>query len=174
MKKIVIYASRYGTTKSFATKIGEEKNIPVFSYKEPDLPLTAVNEIIFVGAIYTSKILGLEAFLKNKQLTVQKITILTVGLYDPKRENNQQRIEHFVKEKLKNSQLKLQGIYSLSGYLNVSQLSFPHRLLIKALYKQAQKKPVNQRTAEEIDIIHAYENTNLIDEKELEMILGKI
>lgn len=164
MSKMIVYASRYGTSREYAVRISEEKGYPLCSYNEiPDI-INQYDEIIFVAPVYAGKIYVLDKLLKeNSKLGEMKLTLVVVGVYNPNRESNTSRIKTLVSDMLKKSNIKLQAIYHLHGKLEVDQLSFMHKMLIKALYHKAKKSPVDQLNDNDKDIVEAYEQNNKQD-----------
>ena len=80
MRKIIIYGSKYGTSKEYAIYLGLKTNITVVNYKD----LKNINKydtIIYVGSIYASNILGLrKTFKKLNNINNKNIYIITVGM----------------------------------------------------------------------------------------------
>jgi menaquinone-dependent protoporphyrinogen IX oxidase len=158
MSKIIVYASRYGTSKEYAVKIAEEKGYPLCSYNEIPDSIKKYDEIIFIAPVYAGKIYALDKFIKNNnKLGELKLTFVVVGVYNPNRENNTSKLSKLVRDTLKGSNFKIQSIYHLYGKLEVDKLSFMHKMLIKALYRKAKKEPINQLSDNDRDIVEAYE-----------------
>lgn len=164
MSKIIVYASRYGTSKEYAIKIAEQKGYPLCSYNELPDSIKQYDEIIFIAPVYAGKIFALDQLLKeSNKLGEMKLTLVVVGVYNPNRENNTYNIKKLVSEMLQKSNFKLQSIYHLNGKLEVDKLSFMHKLLIKALYRKAKKSPIDQLSDNDRDIVAAYEQTGKLD-----------
>lgn len=164
VSKMIVYASRYGTSREYAVKIAEEKGYPLCSYNEIQDNIKQYDEIIFIAPVYAGKIYALDKFLKeNNKLGEVKLTLVIVGVYNPNRENNTSNINKLVSEMLKKSKFKLQAIHHLHGKLKVDKLSFMHKMLIKALYRKAKKSPADQLSDNDRDIVAAYEQTNKLD-----------
>lgn len=178
VSKMIVYASRYGTSREYAVTIAEEKGYPLCSYNENPDNIKQYDEIIFVAPVYAGKIYALDKFLKeNNKLGEIKLTLVVVGVYNPNRENNTSNINKLVSEMLKKSKFKLQSIYHLHGKLEVDKLSFMHKMLIKALYRKAKKSPVDQLSDNDKDIVEAYEQAgklDSIDSTQLDKVLVKL
>ena len=88
MNSIVIYGSHYGTTQQYAEELAKRINLKCLNFKE----VTEINdydEIIYLGGLYAGGILGMEkTFKKISNPNNKKIIIITVGLADPKDDEN--------------------------------------------------------------------------------------
>lgn len=164
MSKIIVYASRYGTSKEYAIKIAEQKGYPLCSYNELPDSIKQYDEIIFIAPVYAGKIFALDKLLKeSNKFGELKLTVVVVGVYNPNREDNISKIKKVVSDTLNKSNSKLQSIYHLNGKLEVDKLSFMHKMLIKALYRKAKKSPADQLSDNDRDIVAACEQSNKLD-----------
>ncbi|MBC1757588.1 flavodoxin domain-containing protein [Listeria seeligeri] len=163
MNKMIIYSSQYGTTEKYAKELGTKKKIPVYSNQEIPANLLQTDEIIYIGAIYMGKISGFEKFAKKYNSLESKLTVISVGMYNPKRESNYKDIEKSVKASLQKASFLLEDIFYLQGKLDVN-----------ALYKSSKKKSANELNENEMDIIEAYEANSELDLSKLDSILEKI
>ena len=69
MKRIVVYGSKYGTTKMYADELAKRLGVEAVSYKEI-MNLDSYDSIIYLGGVYASGVLGMILF--------QKLVILMV------------------------------------------------------------------------------------------------
>lgn len=164
----------YGTSKEYATEISKQKNIPAYSFQELPDSIIKFDEIIHLGAIYMGKILGFDKFIKKYRSIYKKLTVISVGMYNPKRESNYMKIEALVKRNVKKTNFNLGKIYCLSGHIDVKRLSFTHKLLVNALYKKAKKQAISKLNEDEMDIIKSYENDTPFDLRKLDNILEEL
>ncbi|WP_271005695.1 flavodoxin domain-containing protein [Listeria seeligeri] len=174
MNKMIIYSSKYGTTEKYAKELGTKKKIPVYSNQEIPETLLQTDEIIFIGAIYMGKISGFEKFAEKYNSLASKLTVISVGMYNPKRESNYKDIEKSVKASLQKANFLLEDIFYLQGRLDLEQLRFKDKILVNALYKGSKKKSTSELNENEMDIIEAYESSSELDLSELDSILEKI
>ncbi|MFL2072918.1 flavodoxin domain-containing protein [Marinilactibacillus psychrotolerans] len=107
MNKVVVYASRYGTSKQYAHEIGKKKNIPVYSSKDFPNNLFDIEEIIYVGATYMGKILNLRKFIKKQAALHSKLIIISVGIYSPENLKNYYLIDKKTKSSIEKTNLIL-------------------------------------------------------------------
>ncbi|MBC1472324.1 flavodoxin domain-containing protein [Listeria seeligeri] len=174
MNKMIIYSSQYGTTEKYAKELGTKKTIPVYSNQEIPATLLQTDEIIYIGAIYMGKISGFEKFAKKYNSLESKLTVISVGMYNPKRESNYKDIEKSVKASLQKTNFLLEDIFYLQGKLEVKQLRFKDKILVNTLYKSSKKKSANELNENEMDIIEAYEANSELELSKLDSILEKI
>ena len=82
MNAIVIYKSKYGSTKAYAEWIAEALSCDVVEHKaiKPD-DLTNYDTIIYGGGLYAEVIAGVTLITKNmEKLQGKKIAIFTTGI----------------------------------------------------------------------------------------------
>ncbi|MBM7109731.1 flavodoxin domain-containing protein [Brevibacillus laterosporus] len=172
--KIIVYATRYGASKEYALRIAKRKDFAIFPYKE--IPKSAhYDEIILVAPIYAGKIFGLKNIIKEtNNAEKKKITIITVGVYNPNRDDNNLQIRNLVYNMLEKSMLELKMIHHLYGKLEIEKLSFVHKLLIQTLYRKAKKSSLEQLSENEKDIIKAIEQKRELDYYQLDKILESL
>ncbi|MGN1189307.1 MAG: hypothetical protein ACI4SL_02810 [Candidatus Ornithospirochaeta sp.] len=56
MIKAIVYTSKTGTTEWYAKTLGDELNLPVFTFKEGKISLSKSDEIIYLGCIRADNI----------------------------------------------------------------------------------------------------------------------
>lgn len=135
MNTIVIYKSKYGSTKQYAEWIAEELGcnaVEAKSVKADDL--LQYDTIIYGGGLYAEIINGVSLVTKNIQkLSGKKIVIYTTGItpldvrayYDG--EVLEKNFKNGVPENVK--------IFNLLGKMKLDELTLPHRAALKALKK---------------------------------------
>lgn len=140
MNPIVIYKSRYGSTKEYAFWIAEAlgcKAIDAKSIKPADLK--SYDTIIYGGGLYAEIINGVSLITKNlDSLSGKKLAVFTTGItpldcrdyYD--RLVPEKNFKPYMLEKIK--------VFNFLGKMVMKELSFPHRTAIKALKKMMSAK----------------------------------
>lgn len=136
-KTVVLYKSKYGATKKYATMLQDELSCDIYSitdYKK--IPFESYDCIIFAGAIYAGGIAGLNILRKmHKNIKHKKIIILCVGAspFDEK------AIEEV---KIRNLKEDLKGIpfFYARGAWNESIMTFKDRTMCKMLQKMIAKQ----------------------------------
>ena len=135
MKTIVLYRSKYGSTKSYAEWIGEALGCEVRDAKGVKADeLLCYDKIVYGGGLYAEIIAGVTLITKNiEKLKDKKIAVFTTGItpldcrayYDG--EVLEKNFKNGVPENVK--------IFNLMGKMILAELSLTHRLAIKALKK---------------------------------------
>lgn len=125
--KIIIYGSKYGTTKKYAEELGRRLNVEVKNYKEID-DLDKYDVIIYFGALYAGSVMGItKTFRKLSSCNNKSIIIATVGLADPNDDENIQNIRNGLKKHLSKDIYEISHIIHLKGGINYSNLNFKHK-----------------------------------------------
>lgn len=135
MDAIVIYKSKYGSTKAYAEWIAEEigcKAVDVKSIKVDDLQ--SFDTIIYGGGLYAEMIGGISFITKNfDRICDKKIVVFTTGLTPP---DCREYYDTYVPGKnFKSHMLEKIKIFNFPGKMILDELSLPHRTAIKALKK---------------------------------------
>ena len=135
MNPIVIYKSKYGSTKAYAEWVSEELNCRAFDVKSVKIAdLTEYDTIIYGGGLYAEVIAGVTFITKNfDKLKDKKIIVFTTGLtpvncreyYD--KMVVKKNFNHEMAEKIK--------VFNFFGKMIIEELSLPHKAAIKALKK---------------------------------------
>jgi len=135
MKAIVIYKTKYGSTKTYADWIAAELGCSAVDARllKPD-DLLCYDTIIYGGGLYAEVINGVSLITKNlDKLSGRKIAVFTTGItpLDCRRYYEGEVIEKNFKPEM----LDKLKIFNFMGKMILSELSFPHRAALKALKK---------------------------------------
>jgi len=135
MSTIVIYKSKYGSTKAYAEWISEELNcecVDVKGFSSDDF--SKYDTIIFGGGLYAEMIGGISLITKNiTKLKDKKIIIFTTGLTPIScREYYDKMV---IEKNFKNGLPDNIKIFNFLGKMILNELSLPHKTAIKALKK---------------------------------------
>ena len=135
MKTIVIYKSKYGSTKAYAEWIAEELGcnaVEAKSVKAEDL--LSYDTIVYGGGLYAEVIAGVNLITKNiERLKNKKIAVYTTGItpLDCR--------EYYDKEVLdknfKGDSLSYIKVFNFMGRMVQAELTPVHRAAIKTLKK---------------------------------------
>lgn len=135
MNTIVIYKSKYGSTKAYAQWIAEELNCEVKDAKGVKVEdLLSYDTIIYGGGLYAEIIAGVSLITKNiDKLKNKKLIVFTTGItpldvreyYDGEvlDKNFKPEIRQYIK------------VFNFMGKMILSELSVPHRSALKMLKK---------------------------------------
>lgn len=135
MNAIVIYKSKYGSTKAYAEWIAEALSCDAVEHKaiKPD-DLTDYDTIIYGGGLYAEVIAGVTLITKNmEKLQGKKIAIFTTGITPL---DCRDYYDKMVMDKNFKGNTKEQvKVFNFLGKMILSELSLVHRTAIKTLKK---------------------------------------
>lgn len=136
-KILVIYKSKYGSTKKYAALLKEELSCDVFEAAHYKRALPEKYDcIIFAGAIYAGGIAGLNTLHKiYEKLKHKKIAILCVGASPFDEKAIAEVKTHNLKEDLKDI-----PFFYARGAWDESSMTFKDRTLCKMLQKMISKR----------------------------------
>ncbi len=135
MNTIVLYKSKYGSTKQYAEWIAESLGCKALDAKgvKPE-SLLAYDTIIYGGGLYAEMIAGLTLLTKNMDiLKDKKIAVFSTGITPTDCRDYYDRL--VVEKNFKNGVPENVKIFNFLGKMILSELSLPHRTAIKALKK---------------------------------------
>ena len=133
MSAIVVYKSKYGSTKAYAEWIAEElgcEAVDAKSVKADDL--TVYDAIVYGGGLYAEIISGVSLITKNlSKLEGKKIAVYSTGItpLDCREYYDKLVIEKNFKPEML-SEIK---VYNFLGKMVIDELSLPHRTALKTL-----------------------------------------
>ena len=140
MKTIVVYKTKYGSTKTYAEWIAEELSCEAVDVKDADIQkLSEYDTIIYGGGIYAEVINGVSIITKNlDKLQDKKIAVYTTGItpldcrayYD----------EYVIKKNFKDGVPDNIRLFNFLGKMKMDELSLVHRTALKSLKKLMQGK----------------------------------
>lgn len=173
--KVIIYGSKYGSTKKYAEHLANITKIPLIEYKDIK-NINIYETIIYFGALYAGGVLGMKkTFKKLINLENKKIIIVTVGLGDPKVLENINNIKEGIKRQLSNELYKKAQIYHLRGGIDYSKLNLTHKTMMTLLYKKAKSLPDDKKDEETKTFIETYnEVVDFVDFNSLGPIIEDI
>lgn len=133
MNAVVVYRSKYGSTKAYAEWISEELGCDIFEYKEIKIDdLLKYDTIIYGGGLYAEVINGVYLLTKNMdKLKGKKIAVYSTGITPLEYREYYDKLvieKNFTPEMLE--QIK---VFNFMGKMILEELSLPHRTAIKAL-----------------------------------------
>ena len=175
MEHIILYGSKYGSTRRYAEKLSERTGLPAVSYKNtPDL--FDKKTIVYLSGLYAGGVLGVTKTLRDFPFQKdQKLILVTVGLADPNEPENQDNICASLQKRLPAKLLDQAKIYHLRGGIDYQKLSLGHRAVMKLLYHSLCKTPFEQQTAENQALIETYgKRVDFTDFSTLEPIVHEI
>ena len=178
MKKgVVVYKSKYGSTKRYAEWISEELEYDFFSREEVDSKkLNEYDVIIYGGGLYASKVNGIELITKSfNTIKDKKIILFTCGIADTNNDNNIEHIRESVHKVMTDEMQKNIKIFYLRGGIDYSELNFIHSLMMKMLIRNLKKKKYESLTIEDKEMLDSYGGkVEFEDKNSIEKILSYV
>ena len=90
MKKIILYGSRYGSSRRYAEQLSALSGIPTASFADAHA-LSDAKILVYVGGLYAGGVLGMKKVLRaHAPAPDQRLIVATVGLADPSLAENVQ------------------------------------------------------------------------------------
>lgn len=135
MKAIVIYKSKYGSTKAYAEWIAEELDCKAVDAKQVKIDdLAEYDTIIYGGGLYAEVIAGVTIITKNmEKLADKKLIIYTTGITPL---DCRDYYDKMVMEKnFKGDIASKVKVFNFLGKMVMSELSVVHRTALKTLKK---------------------------------------
>lgn len=170
MKKLIVFASKYGTSKRYAQELSKRTGIEAKDYTEIDDE--KADELIFVGGLYAGEIIGLKNTVNKIQ--PEKLIAVSVGLVDPNIEENKNNLHDMISKSIP-EKYKDSAIFNLRGGMQLEKLNFKHRLIMKFLNNRLKKVPLNERSPQVRDMIECYgKSTDFVDFETLTPIIEEI
>ena len=170
MNTLVIYGSRYGTTKRYAEKFAAMTHVPVISYKDVKI-LTGYERIIYFGALYAGGVTGLKNTVK-KLAPNTKLIIVTVGLSDGRNKENMSNIRNSISKQVPERLLDTASFFHLRGGIDYSKLNFMHRMMMRMVFNSLKNKPVESLTQEDKALMATYnDKVDFVDYASLQQIV---
>ncbi len=135
MSTIVVYKSKYGSTKKYAQWIAEELNCETVEMKKVKVAdLQKYDNIVYGGGLYAEMIAGIAVITKNfDKLSDKKIAIFSTGItpldcreyYDGE----------VMKKNFKNGVPENVRVFNFMGKMILEEMNFADRTAIKMLKK---------------------------------------
>lgn len=169
---VVVYKSKYGTTKKYAQWLAQELSCDLYDASEIKADkLEQYGCIVFGGGLYASGICGVSLLTKNfEKLKGKTIAVFTVGLADP---NRKEQFSAVLEKNFTEEMRREMHIFHLRGGINYKKLRFVHKAMMAMLIKIVGKKPQSERTEEENEMLDTYGGTvDFTDRSSIEPIIS--
>lgn len=175
MERIILYGSKYGSTRQYAETLSQQTGIPAFRYQ--DAPnLSDIRTIIYLGGLYAGGVLGLTQTFRNFSLkNGQTLILVTVGLSDPSQPETQENLRHSLQKQLSSQLFSAANFFHLRGKIDYQNLSFRDRLLMSLLFLAVRRIPKEQQTEENRAFLETYrQKVDFVDFSSLTPILQRL
>ncbi len=133
MNSIVIYKSKYGSTRAYAEWIAEELNCAAVEAKNISADeLIKYDAIIYGGGLYAEVIAGVRLITKNlKKLCGKKIAVFTTGITPLDCRDYYDKL--VIEKNFKAEDIEKIRVFNFMGKMILDELTGPHRAAIKML-----------------------------------------
>ena len=152
---VVVYESKYGSTKKYAQWIAEEIKADLFEKSKMDIPkLKEYDTIVYGGGLYASGIAGVSIIVKNyEKIKDKRIVVFTVGLASTDREEVFIPIieKNFSKEMRENIKF-----FHLRGGIDYKKLGLVHKSMMAMLKTMISRKDVNELSDDDKELLDTY------------------
>ncbi len=135
MNSIVIYKSKYGSTKQYAQWIASELGCNAVDAKNIKIDeLSTYDNIIYGGGLYAEVIAGVSLITKNlNKLEGKKIAVFSTGITPLDCRDYYDKL--VINKNFKPEMLEKIKVFNFLGKMILDELSLPHKTAIKALKK---------------------------------------
>lgn len=140
MNFVVIYKSKYGSTKQYAMWIAEELNCKVIEQSEVNIDeLLNYDVIIYGGGLYAEVINGFYVITRNlDKLKDKKIIAFTTGITPL--ECRDYYDKYVIDKNFKTEESKKIRVFNFLGKMIIDELNLVHKTAIKGLKKLMKSK----------------------------------
>ena len=162
MKKVlVIYYSKYGSTKKYAEWIAGELSADIYKVNEVKKQiLNGYDTIILGSGLYAGNIRGINLLVNNYELIKNKKTVIfTCGLADYSKTENINHIYKRLENVIPQNILENIKIFYLQGGINYKGLSILHKIMMGMLKKMTIKKGMDNMSEEDKEFLETYGET---------------
>lgn len=173
-KSIVVFQSKYGSTKKYAQWIAEALACDVAERKNIKAEdLKAYDTIIYGGGLYAGGVAGFDLIIKNfEQISDKNLILFTCGLADPSDSVNMGRVEESLKKELTSQMQEKIQVFHLRGAIDYAKLSFPHKSMMAMLHKMVLKMDPDTLRSEDKEMLATYgKNVDFTDPATIKPLL---
>lgn len=172
-KQLIIYGSRYGSTKRYAERLAEMTGTEAVEYKEAK-DLDDYDRIVYLGSLYAGGVTGLKQTV-GKISPRQELIVSTVGLADPSDASNVAHIRQSIKGQIPAHFYDESRLFHLRGAIDYTKLNLKYRLMMSLLAKKVAKLSEEQQNAETRAMLETYgKQVDFVDFSSLQPIVDKI
>jgi menaquinone-dependent protoporphyrinogen IX oxidase len=157
-KTLIMYFTKYGTTKKYAEWIAAELDGDIKSIKIiKDKTLENYDTIILGSGLYAGKIAGVNILIKNyEKIKNKKIVIFTCGLADYSKMENINSVNKRLEKELPRNIKENVKIFYLRGGINYRKISLIHKIMMRMLKKMIMKKGIENLNEENKEFLETY------------------
>lgn len=160
-KILIIFESKYGTTKRYAEWIAEALSCTLLETKNArPRDLEAADTIIYGGGLYAGGVSGIKFLIKNQSLlTGKKLILFTCGLASPEIPKNVSHIREALAQTIPADMFETMTLFHFHGGIDYTKLNFIHKTMMKMLCNMLAKKDESALTSEDKLMLETYGKT---------------
>ena len=173
-KALILYFSKYGSTKQYSEWIAKELNGEIISIKNVNENSLKEYDIIILGSgLYAGGIKGTNIIVKNYEiLKNKKLIIFTCGLSNFKNSENVDYVMENIKKSIPENIFSNINVFCLRGAIDYTKLTSIHRIMMWMKKKVIMKNEKNRMTEEGKGFLETYgKNVNFINKEEIREII---
>ena len=138
-KTAVIYKSKYGSTKKYASWISQRLNADVFECSKVNISkLREYDTLIFGGGLYADRISGISLLTKNyEKLKEKNLIVFTVGIRNT---DDSKMLKSIYKTNFKPEMKNNIAFFNYQGCLELDKLKSLDRIIMKMVINVRDKK----------------------------------
>lgn len=157
-KVIVVYKSKYGSTKKYAQWLAEELSCDLVENKKITADkLLNYDTIIYGGGLYAGGVNGINLVTNNlDKLSNKKLILFTCGLADTTNKENIDSIKNSISKILSKEMQDKIKVFHLRGSIDYKKLNFVHRAMMKMMYNMLCKRDPETLKNDDKDLIATY------------------
>ena len=157
-KTVVIYESKYGSTKCYAEWIAESLSCPIFERKKfHPRDFSQYEVVIYGGGLYAGGVSGIKLITQNwNVLSNKKLILFTCGLANPDDPENISSIRKSLTRVFSEEMLEHLSLFHLRGGIDYSRLNFVHKSMMSMLRKMLLKKDIHTLREEDKQLLDTY------------------
>ena len=173
MSKIIVYASRYGSTKRYADRLSELTGVEAVDYSMVK-DLTVYDKVVYMGSVVAGTVTGLKKTV-SKMRGGQELVIVSVGMIDPKDPDNVSGIRSIIRQQIPAELYDESRIFHLHGCIDYPNLKLSHRMLMSMMRSMASKKPESELDAVSRTVLATYgKRIDNVDLSALDVIVPSV
>ncbi len=156
MSKIVIYATKYGSSEKYAKEIAKKLSCQAYSFEKVK-DINNYDTIVYVGAIFAGGMVGLGKTIKSiDDIDKKKVIIASVGLSDPSDQRNTANIKKGIARSISAETFTKVRVFHLRGGIDYEKLSILHKFMMKMVYYKAITLKESEKTDEVSVFVKTY------------------
>lgn len=172
-KTVVIYKSKYGSTKRYAGWIALKLDADLYEVRDiRSRDLDDYDTIVYGGGLYIGKINGIKFLIDNyEKIKNKKIIVFAVGMEANNMDLNKKTLDMNFDEDMINNI----NMFNFIGAFDYSRLNLIDKVLMKGLKSRISKKNNKDMTDEDKIVLEGFDKlVDLCDKKSIDILVKNI